>query len=56
MIGALPRRKIELVGGSVGDVKKAYCRMVKKFWLQKGDQIANPYYGSSMLRCGEFKK
>lgn len=38
------------------DVRLAYCPMVKKYWLQKGDEIANPYYGSQMLRCGEFKK
>lgn len=38
------------------DVKVAYCPMVNKSWLQKGDKIQNPYYGSSMLTCGEFKK
>jgi hypothetical protein len=25
------------------------------FWLQSGKIIANPYYGASMLRCGEFR-
>lgn len=25
-------------------------------WLQKGGQIANPYYGASMLRCGSEVK
>lgn len=30
----------------------AYCPMAKKNWLQDGKIIANPYYGSSMLRCG----
>ena len=29
--------------------------MLQKPWLQKGDTIANPYYGSSMLTCGNFK-
>lgn len=38
------------------DVKLAYCPMVNKSWLQKGDDVKNPYYGSSMLTCGEFKK
>lgn len=38
------------------DVKVAYCPMAGKSWLQKGDKIENPYYGSSMLTCGEFKK
>jgi hypothetical protein len=37
-----------------GDVKVAYCSMAKKHWLQTGDKIFNPYYGSKMLRCGQF--
>jgi hypothetical protein len=37
------------------DVKVAYCPMVKKPWLQTEDTIRNPYYGSTMLTCGEFK-
>ena len=40
----------------LGDVKLAYCPMVKQSWLQKGDKIANPYYGAAMPTCGEFKK
>jgi hypothetical protein len=36
-------------------VRKAYCPMVRKPWLQKGDTIANPYYGTSMPTCGEFR-
>src|SRR5262245_53845937 len=38
------------------DVRVAYCPMVKKSWLQKEETIRNPYYGNSMLTCGEFKK
>lgn len=53
--GALSDAVIELAGADAGDVKKAYCPMVKKYWLQKGEKIENPYYGSEMLRCGEFK-
>jgi hypothetical protein len=32
-----------------------YCSMVDAYWLQKGDDTAirNPYYGKSMLNCGE---
>lgn len=37
-------------------VKEAFCPMAGKSWLQTGDQIRNPYYGSSMLTCGDFKK
>jgi hypothetical protein len=39
----------------VGDVRLAFCPMVNRSWLQKEEQIRNPYYGSSMLTCGEFK-
>lgn len=35
-------------------VKVAYCSMVKGSWLQKEEALANPYYGSKMLRCGEW--
>ena len=38
------------------DLRVAYCPMVKKSWIQKDDAIKNPYYGSSMLTCGEIKK
>jgi hypothetical protein len=37
-------------------VKTAYCPMVNKSWLQKGEKIQNPYYGSEMLECGSFRK
>jgi hypothetical protein len=37
------------------DVKLAYCPMAKASWLQKEEKIRNPYYGSSMLSCGEFR-
>jgi hypothetical protein len=40
----------------VEGVRLAYCPMVQRSWLQKDEQIRNPYYGSSMLTCGEFKK
>lgn len=41
---------------NITDVKVAYCPMAKGSWLQKDDTIRNPYYGSQMLTCGEFKK
>jgi hypothetical protein len=34
--------------------KVAYCPMVDAEWLQSDAEIANPYYGSEMLRCGEI--
>ena len=38
------------------DVKVAFCTMVRKPWLQREKEIHNPYYGSQMPTCGEFKK
>jgi len=37
-----------------GDVKVAYCPMVRKYWLQRGETIQNPYYGQTMSDCGRF--
>lgn len=56
--GTLSDSMLALAGGGTGGagVRIAYCPMVKKSWLQAGTEIANPYYGSAMLRCGEFKK
>lgn len=36
-------------------VRTAYCPMAQKPWLQHGDTLANPYYGTSMPTCGEFR-
>jgi hypothetical protein len=35
-------------------VKQAFCPMAMKPWLQKGDTLSNPYYGSEMPTCGSF--
>jgi hypothetical protein len=37
-----------------GDVHVAYCPMLRKYWLQKGTTIRNPYYGKAMLECGRL--
>jgi hypothetical protein len=34
----------------------AFCPMVNKPWLQKDGAIQNPYYGTEMPTCGNFKK
>ena len=31
-----------------------YCDMAKKGWIQAENDLRNPYYGSSMLKCGEL--
>jgi Cu(I)/Ag(I) efflux system membrane fusion protein len=56
--GELSDAMIGIAGAGTGGkgVRVAYCSMVKKSWLQKDGEIANPYYGSAMLRCGEFTK
>jgi hypothetical protein len=44
---------LKLSGGE--GVRVAWCPMVNKPWLQKGDALANPYYGKEMLTCGNFR-
>lgn len=34
-------------------VSVVFCSMAKGSWLQKSGDIRNPYYGKSMLACGE---
>jgi protein SCO1/2 len=42
-------------GAHIGDqVKVAYCPMVRKYWLQKGETIRNPFYGKEMSDCGRI--
>jgi hypothetical protein len=42
---------------AAGDgVHTMFCPMANKQWMQKGEKIRNPYYGKSMLTCGEKKK
>ena len=36
-------------------VRSAYCPMKQKPWIQEGDVIRNPYYGTEMSTCGEFR-
>ncbi len=35
------------------DINIVYCSMAAGSWVQKRGEISNPYYGSSMLTCGE---
>ena len=45
--------------GYPGPLKRAFCPMAFNFegayWLQRDRTIANPYFGASMLRCGEIQ-
>jgi Cu(I)/Ag(I) efflux system membrane fusion protein len=47
---------INLLGHNKKGVYQMYCSMVDSNWLQLDKKVANPYYGKSMLRCGELKK
>lgn len=46
------------IGDRAGTVYRAHCPMVDDFrgadWLQRSRDIANPYFGSQMFRCGEI--
>lgn len=37
---------------SLQPVYKMYCPMKKSYWLSNEKAVKNPYYGSSMLKCG----
>jgi Cu(I)/Ag(I) efflux system membrane fusion protein len=47
-------------GAGGTDLKLAHCPMafddVGADWLQEGEQLANPYFGARMLRCGKVKE
>ena len=34
-------------------IYQAYCPHIKASWLQPGEKIANPFFGSEMLGCGK---
>lgn len=38
--------------GDLGPVYRLHCPMRGAYWLQPIEQVNNPYYGESMLRCG----
>ena len=35
-------------------IRVAYCSKARASWLQKGMVVRNPYYGTTMLRCGRI--
>ena len=39
-----------------GGYVEAFCSMANASWIQIGEKIANPYFGSSMATCGEVRK
>ena len=51
LIAWLEESKLESTG-----YQEAYCPMADANWLQKGEEINNPYLGKKMLNCGEFDR
>ena len=53
---------LERTFGHAGDapLRLAFCPMAFDFkgaeWIQRSDQIDNPYFGEQMLRCGEIRE
>jgi len=42
-------------GSRLGDnVTVAFCPMVQKHWLQRGEKVENPFYGHAMSDCGRI--
>lgn len=39
-----------------GHYYEAFCPMAGAAWIQTDKKVANPYYGASMLTCGEIRK
>lgn len=42
--------------GATQTLYKDYCPMVKAIWLSETKPIKNPYYGKSMLTCGNLQE
>ncbi|MCA8980973.1 MAG: efflux RND transporter periplasmic adaptor subunit, partial [Planctomycetes bacterium] len=46
--------------GAADSVQLVHCPMAFDFsgadWLQLGDEVANPYFGAEMLRCGTIER
>ena len=46
-------------GHAQGVYREAFCPMARDnkgaSWLQRGEEVQNPFFGASMLRCGEVR-
>ena len=59
-VSAAVARLLTVFGNPLKDaVRVAYCPMAfdnaGAQWIQRGDTLANPYYGPAMLRCGDVR-
>ena len=50
---------LEFGHGGSEPIREAFCPMAfddtGAAWLQRSEEVANPYFGASMLRCGEIR-
>lgn len=47
---------IKLTGHAKEGLHHMYCSMADGHWIQDNKKLLNPYYGQSMLRCGDVKE
>jgi hypothetical protein len=45
---------VKTISLSIQPIYKDYCPMKQAYWLSKVSAIANPYFGKSMLTCGNI--
>ena len=46
---------IQMVGHDMGSIQHMSCSMAEGHWIQLDKKLLNPYYGQSMLRCGDVE-
>lgn len=60
MASAALLEAVRLFGPPRGALHEAFCPMAREgegaSWLQAGEEVQNPYFGASMLRCGELRE
>jgi Cu(I)/Ag(I) efflux system membrane fusion protein len=56
-LGPLSEEVIALArrAGLSSDLQVVWCSMAPGRWLQRAGEVANPYYGQEMLRCGDIQ-
>jgi Cu(I)/Ag(I) efflux system membrane fusion protein len=47
--------RVALAAAGLDRARRVHCPMYPGDWLQRGDEVMNPYYGAKMLHCGVFK-
>lgn len=47
---------IKRIGHAKKELHHMYCSMADGHWLQDNKTLLNPYYGQSMLRCGDVEE